>query len=107
MSYILENKNEEGCVFCLALEDVDGHENLVVYRGESAYVILNRYPYTSGHLMVVPLIHCANLDELPTETKEILSRVKIKEDILSALIHSCWPDSQWFRVIKICRMSHK
>lgn len=69
MSYILENKNEDGCVFCRVLEGADNHDNLIIHRGHSAYVILNRYPYTSGHLMVVPFHHCDTLEGLPAETR--------------------------------------
>jgi len=68
MEYI-ENSKEDGCVFCSAQEKVDGAENLIALRGEHAYVILNRYPYTSGHIMVVPLDHKPNLEELDSETR--------------------------------------
>ena len=78
MSYILENKNEDGCVFCQALKQTDGCENLIVHRGQHAYIILNRYPYNSGHLMVVPLEHCATLEvlapEIRAEMMELISR---------------------------------
>jgi ATP adenylyltransferase len=78
MSYILENKNDEGCVFCRAPTLPDSDENLIVFRGLYAYVILNRYPYTSGHLMAVPFVHCATLEGLPVETRaeimELISR---------------------------------
>jgi ATP adenylyltransferase len=76
MSYILENKHEEGCAFCRALQHTDGEENLIVYRAQSSFVILNRYPYTSGHLMVVPFDHCAHLEKLPVETRsEIMALI--------------------------------
>lgn len=68
MEYI-ESSKEEGCVFCSAQEKEDSAENLIAFRGEHAYVILNRYPYTSGHLMVVPLDHKPNLEELDAETR--------------------------------------
>ena len=63
MEYI-ENNKEDGCVFCAAQEQEDSAGNLIAYRGELAYVILNRYPYTSGHLMVIPFLHKPNLEEL-------------------------------------------
>ena len=44
-------------------------ENLVVFRGHNAFVILNRYPYTSGHLMVVANIHLPSLEDLDAETR--------------------------------------
>jgi ATP adenylyltransferase len=68
MEYIESNK-EEGCVFCLAEEMEDGPENLIAFRGEHSYVILNRYPYTSGHLMVVPFAHKAHLEDLDPQTR--------------------------------------
>jgi ATP adenylyltransferase len=68
MEYIQSSK-EEGCVFCSAQEMEDSAENLIAFRGERAYVILNRYPYTSGHLMVVPFDHKPNLEELDPETR--------------------------------------
>ena len=68
MEYIESNK-EEGCVFCSAQERQDSAENLIAFRGERAYVILNRYPYTSGHLMVVPLDHKPNFESLDAPTR--------------------------------------
>ena len=49
------------CIFCDALARKDDAETLVVHRGEKAFVILNRYPYTSGHVMIVPYAHVAEL----------------------------------------------
>lgn len=69
MSYIEKHKDEPGCVFCEALGLPDGTQNLILFRGQRAYVILNRYPYTSGHLMVVPYQHEASLGGLDTETR--------------------------------------
>ena len=68
MEYIESNK-EEGCVFCSAQEMEDGAENLIAFRGEYSYVILNRYPYTSGHLMVVPFEHKSTFEELDASTR--------------------------------------
>lgn len=64
MEYIENHEKEDGCVFCKAQAQADGAENLIAFRGKLAYVILNRYPYTSGHLMVIPFEHKSNLEEL-------------------------------------------
>ncbi len=58
-----------GCVFCAATEAPPDHdpENLVLYRGEHCFVLLNLYPYSTAHLMVVPYLHSADLPGMPTE----------------------------------------
>lgn len=69
MAYIENHIKESGCVFCNAQAQADGEENLIAFRGKNAYVILNRFPYTSGHLMVIPFSHVPNLEELAPETR--------------------------------------
>jgi ATP adenylyltransferase len=69
MKYIEQDSKEPGCIFCDALAKVDGEENLVVMRGERAFVILNKYPYTSGHLMIAPLEHRPTLEALAPATR--------------------------------------
>lgn len=64
MKYFDRDKNSSVCAFCEAVKLTDGPENLIVHRGELAYVILNLYPYTSGHTLVVPYQHCSTLDGL-------------------------------------------
>ncbi len=68
MKYI-QNHDEEGCVFCNVQAQPDSPENLIVFRGRRAFVILNRYPYTSGHLMVVPIDHQPSFEDLNAETR--------------------------------------
>ncbi len=74
MEYILSPKSGDGCIFCEGLKQEDGPENLIVYRGPKAFVILNRFPYTSGHLMIVPYEHKPSLELL-----EAASRVDIMD----------------------------
>lgn len=70
MTYIENTKKEEGCVFCNAqAKKEDNAENLIAFRGKFSYVILNRYPYTSGHLMVIPFVHVPNLESLDSDTR--------------------------------------
>jgi ATP adenylyltransferase len=64
MEYILSPKTDEDCIFCDGIKLSDGPENLIVFRGPKAFVMLNRFPYTSGHLMVVPYEHKPSLDLL-------------------------------------------
>jgi ATP adenylyltransferase len=64
MKYIVNADKETGCIFCNALETPDGPENLIAKRGERAFVILNKYPYTSGHIMVAPNAHQPSLELL-------------------------------------------
>ena len=62
-SYIAQvNKDSQiECIFCDALRRNDDAATLIVYRGAKGFVILNRYPYTSGHVMIVPYAHVAEL----------------------------------------------
>jgi len=63
-----------GCVFCRALQGEAGsdRESLVLCRGERVFTLLNRYPYTAGHLMVVPRRHVAAMEDLtPAEAAEL------------------------------------
>jgi ATP adenylyltransferase len=69
MSYIKDGNKQQGCVFCNALEQEDGPENLITYRGQRAFAILNRFPYTSGHLMILPYEHQPTLESLTAETR--------------------------------------
>ena len=69
MKYVTKQLETPGCLFCNVLRQNDGLENLIVYRGNCAYVILNRYPYTSGHLMIVPNAHVSSLTELDAPTR--------------------------------------
>src|SRR5208283_6216902 len=54
----------EGCVFCQAPQGNDDEANLIAYRGEHNYVILNAFPYNNGHVLVVPFEHLAGVTEL-------------------------------------------
>jgi len=78
MKYIQGNEKSNQCVFCAAPLQEDGHENLIIARGERAFVILNRFPYTSGHIMVVPYDHQPSLPDLDEDTRaeiiEMLNR---------------------------------
>ncbi len=68
--YIEGHVKEDGCVFCNALAKTeDNSKNLIVHRGRRAFVIVNLFPYTNGHLMVAPMDHKASLELLDAETR--------------------------------------
>jgi ATP adenylyltransferase len=66
LDYIQQADEQPGCVFCNAVNG-DDEELLVVHRGERALVLLNKFPYASGHLMVAPLRHLGEYAELTGE----------------------------------------
>jgi ATP adenylyltransferase len=60
-SYLTALKNPEACIFCAMAAANDDDASLIVFRGTHNFVVLNRFPYTSGHLMVVPYQHISDL----------------------------------------------
>ena len=72
LEYVERADELPGCIFCLAAEEGADEERLVVHRGERAFVLLNKYPYASGHLLVAPVRHVGEFTELtPAEAAEI------------------------------------
>ena len=67
LEYVTSKKGEGQCVFCAAFEQDPSPDNLVLYRDERLAVMLNRYPYTNGHLMVIPRPHVDTLTGLDPE----------------------------------------
>jgi ATP adenylyltransferase len=67
LEYLIGPKTD-ACIFCHAAENREDRDNLVLLRGERAFLILNRFPYNNGHFMVVPFLHASSLEELDTPT---------------------------------------
>jgi ATP adenylyltransferase len=87
MEYIL-GKKKQGCFFCRKLKEKKSKENLILYRGEHVFVVMNKYPYTNGHLMVVPERHCLHLEQLDNdELKELFDLLKASVRVLKASFH--------------------
>ncbi len=80
LSYIKSTagkKSEEGCVFCRLASEEPSPESLVLYRGRYSYIVMNKYPYNSGHLMVIPYKHTSTIEDLDGESlKEMMVLVK-------------------------------
>ena len=88
LEYVQRADEEAGCVFCAA-RDGDDEERLVVHRGRRAFVLLNKFPYASGHLMVAPLRHVGELGEL--EDEEALEIHRLGVQGLAALAETFAP----------------
>lgn len=77
MSYILEENKPAGCIFCLAT-DGEGADGLVLGVGRLSLVMMNKYPYNNGHLLVAPKRHLPNMDQLSSEEMtDLLSTVRL------------------------------
>ena len=75
----------EGCIFC-NLPKLQDQEARIVHRGKDCYVVLNTFPYTSGHVMVVPFAHLDELRKLPeAAANEMMALSKRMEDALRQL----------------------
>jgi ATP adenylyltransferase len=81
--YVSQQIPEKGCIFCIKKQQSNDEENFVIFRGAHTYVLLNLYPYTSGHLMVVPYEHVAELSQTDDATwRELTQLTRKAEGIL-------------------------
>lgn len=80
----------KGCVFCHAVENVDQDEKLgVLHREKDFFIVMNKYPYSPGHIMIIPNIHISNLEDLDPEVFTKISLftqkgVKMLKEVLNA-----------------------
>jgi ATP adenylyltransferase len=88
IEYILDEKKHNVCLFCDISRKTgknrnDDKKNLIIYRGKYCFVMLNKYPYNNGHLMVVPFYHTSSFEGLSDEVLfEMIKTVKRSVDIL-------------------------
>src|SRR5690349_22169293 len=88
MSYIGEAARPAGCIFCVKPAEHDDEKNLILHRSERCYVLLNLYPYNSGHLMVVPYQHTGSLPELDMETgSDLFATAQLSLQVLTQVMH--------------------
>jgi ATP adenylyltransferase len=87
--YVGNADERDGCFFCDAVEGAD-EEGLVVARGAKAFVLLNKFPYSSGHLLVAPVRHTGELAEL--DDAELVEIHRLASRGLDALAATYRPD---------------
>ncbi len=90
LEYIKQADEQEGCVFCdESAGALDPEESLLVLRGEAAIALLNKYPYSSGHLMVAPRRHVGELAELGDDEALEIHRLAVEAvETLSARLRT-------------------
>lgn len=95
MQFIEEVRDKgSGCIFCELGAPGDDRERLVLYRGETCYAVLNRFPYNNGHMMIVPYKHTGELGDLSSEEySEMMGicseAVKIMREAMNAEGFNC------------------
>ncbi len=90
-SKFILGKKEKGCIFCNRIKRHNDRADLIVYRGEKVFVILNRYPYNSGHVMVLPCRHVGSLNRLTeAEAREFFELTRTTVEVIKKVFH---PDS--------------
>jgi ATP adenylyltransferase len=89
LDYIASADEQEGCFFCAAVEGRDD-EGLVVARGARAFVLLNKFPYSSGHLLVAPVRHTGEFADLDEE--EIVELHRLAAQGMAALAATYEPE---------------
>jgi ATP adenylyltransferase len=87
-AYVSTAEKASGCVFCDAANAGDDEKVRIVHRGQHCFVILNTYPYTPGHVMIVPFAHLDELRKLPPEAAhEMMELSQRMESLLRDLYH--------------------
>ena len=83
IEYITDASKNKGCIFCEVFKSSDDEKNLIVWRGKTSFVIVNKYPYNNGHLMVVPFRHTPEMSALDDEEKiELFDMIRLSQDVL-------------------------
>lgn len=72
IDYVLGKEKEAGCVFCKGVSSEDDDGNMIVHRAEGAFTIVNKYPYSNGHLLVCPYRHVSDICDLDVEGNSLL-----------------------------------
>jgi len=85
-AYITNAERISGCIFCQPQAAGDDETVHIAYRGQHCFVILNTFPYTSGHVMIVPYQHLDELQKLPREaSQEMMGLTQKMEGVLRRL----------------------
>ncbi|HEX2769811.1 MAG TPA: HIT domain-containing protein [Geobacteraceae bacterium] len=82
IDYILNEKPSD-CIFCVSSDQEQDRERLILYRTGLSFVMLNRYPYNNGHVMIAPFCHTADLNELSiAEMLDLFATLRLCRNVL-------------------------
>jgi len=85
-NYVTNSEKTPGCIFCEVVKAQDDEKVRIVHRGQHCFIILNTFPYTSGHVMVVPYAHLDELQKLPADAaQEMMGLSQKMEGVLREL----------------------
>lgn len=85
-TYVSQASKDSTCIFCEALKRNDDRSSFILYRGQHNFIILNRYPYTTGHAMIAPYHHIADLAQTrPEALAEMMTLCQRLERALAEL----------------------
>ncbi len=87
IEYILGKEKEPGCVFCNRIASDEDDKNLIVHRAKGAFTIMNKFPYSNGHLLVCPFRHVADVCDLDEQEnslllQEVVRAIKVLRDVM-------------------------
>jgi ATP adenylyltransferase len=83
MEYVGSDQKNEGCIFCPGNDRTQDEKKLILYRSDWSIVLMNRFPYSNGHLLIAPLRHTSSFDSLsPDEKLDLLNMVERSASVL-------------------------
>ncbi|MEZ4599322.1 MAG: HIT domain-containing protein [Syntrophotaleaceae bacterium] len=81
-----DEKTEDGCVFCVVGKEAEDQKRLILCRGSSSFIMMNKYPYTNGHLLIAPYRHVSDVEDLSEEEVFEMHRLLVRA---KKALHNC------------------
>jgi ATP adenylyltransferase len=88
MGYVLSNQNDNGCIFCPGEDRLNDKNRLILWLGPLTLVMMNKYPYNNGHLLVAPVRHVPGLEQLSSdEVLDLMLTVRRSIELLKEIMN--------------------
>jgi ATP adenylyltransferase len=89
LKYVQKMDRPKGCVFCEAATTKDREKKLVLYRSKHAMVVLNKYPYNNGHILIMPTEHKGNLEDLKDKAYDEIQQLLRHAVVILKKVYKC------------------